>query len=701
MDINNIKQKIWENRLIIFALIIIFFLAISIRSDIVRFEGNYLFEPDAYYHARLVQHLAVDGYIPQIDPNVYYQVEGGMGHTSIEFQHITIYFIYLILSLGFYSKEALALAVQIAPIFFGSIISVSMYFLAKEIFNDKRIGLITAFLAAITPAFAYRTMAGAEGNDSLGFVWMVIGFVFLIRAIKNNDLNKKELLNATLAGIFFGLMGITWRANILIPLVLIPAAILMLIFISGNSNSKKELIKSEPFNFIVKIGISLGIYTIISTIYGLFSDGYADAWFLSLTRSISGVLKVSPEIILVLGIIVTIAFVAACFFIYYSKKDIKELTPTIVISVLYLGLLFTGFVFLVEDDLFYRGDGRQSIASLVGEESIGNQFFGTKYNSLIILPIIALIFFPISLHFFKRKDSHTQILLWFWALITLAMAWYKLKFTFIFGLGLVAGAAITCYLIFELIRKYNLNKGIEGKTTIIAFGFLLMIGIGGSDLYLTQFSPFANSSPYWIETMDWIQENTASDAKFFNWWGDGHQLAFVTERKFSSDNRNASNEANALYAEFNITTSVERGYQIVKEEIGAEYIILPSSNFFSGPTYEFYFNNSVDSRLGAKYGDFQSRVIDCSTGLLGINCGGQTIPTEQYSAFGSEWKNTPSDFFNGQVPIFYYAGKDQLIILGPTYNQTNLAKVYFNSSETQNYYEEVFSLRGMKIFKVK
>lgn len=220
-------------------------------------------------------------------------------------------------------------------------------------------------------------------------------------------------------------------------------------------------------------------------------------------------------------------------------------------------------------------------------------------------------------------------------------------------------------------------------------------------MYLTQFAPFANSSPYWIDTMDWMQENTDVNAKFFNWWGDGHQLAFVTERKFSVDNRNASGFGNRAYAEFNITTDVNRGYEIVTKEIGAEYIILPSDNFYSGPTFEFYVQDSVDNKYTQKYYDFQTRILDCVKTEQGMNCQGNNISQEQYDGLNDSWKQLPSDFYNGQTPIYYYAGEQQLIMLGQTYNNTNLAKIYFNSIETKDLYEEVYSNNGMKIFRVK
>lgn len=699
MDLNakDFKKKLLDNKQTIFILLVIFFLAVSMRSNIVRYEGNYLFEPDAYYHARLVQELVQQGYVNPIDPNVYYQVPGGIPHTTIELQHFVVASIYFILSLGFYNKAVLALAVQIAPILFGAIISISMYFLAKEVFNNKKIGYITAFLAAITPAFIYRTMAGAEGNDSLGFVWMVIGLVFLVKAIKQENLNKSELINSSLSGIFFGLMAVTWRANVLIPLFLIPSSIIILLYLSGTSK-KEKITKSEPFNFLIKIIISLGLYSLISILYGFFSGGYTSPWFFSLTSSIASVSRISQELVLLLIIISTIVFIAICFFFYNSKKEIKEIAPSLAVIILYIGLIGMLSLFVIEPDFFYSGAGRQGIGSMVGEESLGNLSFGIKYNSLIIFPIIALAMFPVSLYFFRKKDSHTQIILWFWTIITLFMAWYKLKFTFIFGLGLVAGAAIACYLIFELVKKYDLKKGMEGKLIVGAMVFLLIIGIGGSEQYITQFAPFANSSPYWIETMDWIQSNTSEDAKFFNWWSDGHQLAFVTERKFSSDNRNEAGDlGNVKYAEFNITNNIERGYEIASKEIGADYIILLPSNFNSGPTFEFYFANKIDNSLIGKYYEGIIRQISCSSDSSNLICNGQAIPR---GTFQSNWHLVPDEFYNGSQPIYYYEMQDGIIILNNAVNESNLAKVYFNSTETQKYYKEVYYNNGLKIFEV-
>ena len=131
---------------------------------------------------------------------------------------------------------------------------------------------------------------------------------------------------------------------------------------------------------------------------------------------------------------------------------------------------------------------------MVGEESNGNQFFGTKYNALIIFPWIALIFLPLSLYLFKRIDSHTGIIFFFWIMITLFMAWYTLKFTFVFGLAIAPAVAIVSHILFEGLKKFKMDKGIEAKVILIAMFLLILFGVGASARFFPDYVPYMDAS---------------------------------------------------------------------------------------------------------------------------------------------------------------------------------------------------------------
>ena len=696
LNVSDVKQKIWDNRKMILLLIVIFLLAMSVRSNLVRYDENYLFEPDAYYHARLIQELVQNGYINPIDPNVYYELPNGGYSVSPSLYHYASAWIYTITSLGQYNKESLAFSVQFLPIIFGALISIGMYFLGRDLFKSKKLGVISGFLTAVSPAFAYRTMAGAQGDNSLGFLWMVIGFIFLIRALKSDKLGREELINTLLAGIFFAIMVFTWQMNLLIPLILIPSALVIILY-QSHYKDKEKIQKSIITNTLIKFGITLIIYTIASYMYG-------ENWINTALSSLSSILGMEPALILLLAIIGALVFIVISFFLQNSSGDTKKTGFYLAIIALFVVLFATFYLFATVPDLFYGTKGRTAITSLVGEESVGVASFGIKYNVLLILPFVGLFALPLGMIIFKRKDLQLQIILWFWTIITLAMAWYKLKFTFVFGLGLVAGALLAFDFFFQLLKKYDTEKGIESKITFFILFFIMIIGVAAAPAYLNQFQPFANSDPSWIGAMNWIKDNTDKEANFFNWWGEGHQLAFVTERNFSTDNRNLSYEANKSMALFVITEDTTYAKSIVDNNIGADYIVLTKNMFASESNFAFYINNKVDYSDPdvAKFGNGPVNFIGCSTTDTNtINCGGNTLTQEQFAALPDKWTLVPTQFYNGQIPMYIYRDGFSLTILNEATNKSNLAKVWFNSDDTKDYYEEAYYNGNIKILKVK
>jgi hypothetical protein len=694
-DLKNVKTKVWENKKMILVLLILFLFAMSIRSNIVRYEGNYLFEPDAYYHARLVQDIVTTGAVPSPDPLAYYQIGGSQAQDPSVYHWVSAA-LYSMISFGAFNKELLMFSVQFFPIVFGALISIGMYFLGKEIFNSKKVGVITAFLAAVTPAFAYRTMAGAQGDNSLGFLWMVIGFIFLVRAVKKRELGREEIINFVLAGVFFGIMSWTWSMYLLIPFILIPYFIFGIVQIASQDQKNQKFTDSEVFTFSVKILGALAIFTLMDLIY------YSEFWFVSMLNYLNQIIPAGEFIWSVLIIVSILLVIIIGYFIGKSSKETKKLFAYLVIIGLYAVLLAMLIFFAVVPDLA----DRTTLASMVGEESTGSQFFGTKYNALIVFPWIALFAMPICLYFFRRKESHTQLIFWFWTIVTLVMAWYKLKFTFVFGLGVVTGAAITVYLIFELLKKYDFGKGIEAKSIIIVTCFLLLLGVGAAAIFMPDYSPYANSNSEWVDAMDWIIVNTPEDAKLFNWWGEGHMISFITERKVSSDNRNYTQEANADYAQFLTTPDTNIAYDIVSNKIGADYIILQSNQFSSLPTMEFYVigerDNSVTQKyIGTGYANCSGEeTLDCQGRIFGNYNTNFQVTKPQLDALAN-WTPTPTDFYNGQIPIYFYKNTNKsIIILDTASNNSNLAKVWFHDNAIQNYYTEVYFNGSIKIFKV-
>ena len=130
-------------------------LAFAIRAHLMRYE--LFFEFDSYLHARIIGYVLQTGSVPAVDPLAYYFTQVGMPVTYV-FWYLSA-FIYKILFLGAaYSKANVILLVKFLPAFYGALISGAMFFLGKEIYS-KKAGYAMAFIAAVSPAFVYRTTA--------------------------------------------------------------------------------------------------------------------------------------------------------------------------------------------------------------------------------------------------------------------------------------------------------------------------------------------------------------------------------------------------------------------------------------------------------------------------------------------------------------------------------------------------------------
>jgi asparagine N-glycosylation enzyme membrane subunit Stt3 len=494
-------------------------------------------------------------------------------------------------------------------------------------------------------------------------------------------------------------MSMTWRMYILIPTILIPYTLFSLIYIACTSTKEKDVKQNEVLIFIAKIILSLGLFSILFLLGGFYFSQDPVFWLFSVASYAATLIPLDAGIITLLLIAALIIFTAIAYFISNTTKETKKTIWTITVLGLYIVFFIVVALFIVEPDIMVKD--RTSISSMVGEESVGNPYFGTKYNALIVLPWLGLILLPLGLFLFKKNDLHPSVLMWVWTLVTLFMAWYKLKFTFVFGLGLVAGGSIVAFIIFEMQKKFKLEKGVEAKITILALIFIVLLGVGATARFVPDYAPFPNQDQGTIDRMDWIIKNTPNDAKFFNWWNEGHVLALTTERRFSTDNRNASTEANQAYARFIITPDHELAYEIASKEIGADYILLESDLIGAMSSFEDYnLNRLAPSEVRGKYSIGNYNILNCVDNNTIISCGGNNIPREQFMLFSDKWKTTPDAFPDGTNPVFYYRTNDQLLILNKAMNNTNFAKVFTNSDETSKYYEEVYSKNGYKIYKI-
>ncbi len=699
VNVSKIANKIKHvNRKQLFLLFLIFALAFGVRGHLLKYD--YMFGFDSYYHARMTAELLQTGVIPEIDPNSYYFVEGGGVATPRNqfFWQFTAG-IYKVATLGApYDKDTWILFVKVLPALFGALTAVAMFFLGKEIYG-KSAGYVMALVAAIIPSFVYRTLAGFFEEDCLGFLWLVIGMVFFVRAVKDPVFNKKGIINTVLSGIFFGLMAITWDMFLLIPLVLGLYVFFALIGVYTKMGFKKMI------DFVKLFAISFGIFCVIATInYG--SDWYNGAIGYA-TQSVSRAIAAfgMPEAIGFPAVMVVIVAIGA-FIVYlaYSNRSTekrKSGTKTIkiiAILLLYLAIISLALTFMTTPKLF---EETSVLGATVGEENTGYQFFGIKYNALIIFPWLALLLIPII--FYREKKGHLSIILFFWIIITFFMAWYKLKFTYTFGLPIAAAAGVIAAEMFYYLKG---RTELEKKIIVLCLGFMLLVGIASATIFVPDKVPhIENPYPDWKGTLEWMQDpaNTPEDAKIFNWWDEGHWISFLGERAVSADNRNASFEGNRDFSLFNIESNLDEALRITRE-YDFDYVILDSDSFLKIGSYGNYAYdpmNSGDPRI-VKFLVAPHAAMLCSKSGEEYICGSNHIPVSQMANLPAKWTSVSNQLYENTVPLYVYRAEDnsELYITNPAVNESMLSRLWFHEDETMKYFDEVFSAKGMRIFKV-
>lgn len=682
----------------LFFLLLIFMLAFGIRGHLLKYE--YMFGFDPYYHARMAGELLKTGAVPAKDPTAYYFIEKGIAPPKNQFFWYFSTAIYRVTTLGApYDKTLWTQYVKVLPALYGALTAIALFFFGKGLYG-RRAGYVMALVAAVVPSFVYRTMAGTFEEDCLGFLWLVIGLVFFARAVKDPVFNKKGIINAVVAGIFFGIMAITWDMFLLIPLVLGLYLMFAIISIYTKMGSRKLV------DFLKLFAISIGIFIVIATLnYGVVWFDSAKNYALQSVEKAGGALGLPAGMKVAAVAIAVAAFFAFLAFLAYAnrateKRESGSKTIMIIaVILLYLTVISIVLTFITTPSLFKEN----SVLGLtVGEENTGHQFFGSKYNALIIFPWLALLLIPIR--FLRDKKDHLSIVIFFWVLITLFMAWYKLKFTYTLGLPIAAAAGfIAAEMFYYLKERAPLEKGI----VLLSLAFMLLVGVAAATIFVPDNVPSIEQPyPAWKETLLWMNDpaNIPADAKFFNWWDEGHWISFIAERRVSSDNRNMSFESNRDFSLFNITSDLNQALEIAKT-YDFDYVILDSDSFLKIASYGNYGYdtiNSSDPRI-VKFLVAPHNAMPCNKDKDVYVCGPNRIPLQSMDTIPAKWTTVSNQLYENTVPLYVYRAEDssEIYVVNPAVNESMLSRLWFHEDEAMKYFEEVYKAPGMRIFGVK
>ncbi|UCD14143.1 MAG: glycosyltransferase family 39 protein [Thermoplasmatales archaeon] len=244
------KIKLKKNWWVAFSLVAIFFMVLFLNSyfnivseSAINPEGNslsttyYLSGPDPYYNMRLVEETAKTGRYPffeDVDPLLNYPL-GRTGGRAPLLNMMAIGFSRLLMPV-MSESDALGYSMQFVPALFGALLVFPVYFLGKTLFGQKE-GLLAALFVAIIPIHIGSGHGSAYGlfdHDSFNLLLFFLTFFFLIKSIKDNNLQRSTLF-ALLSGTSLAALNMVWvEAQFLFAVIAVYAIIQMIMDIFNN-----------------------------------------------------------------------------------------------------------------------------------------------------------------------------------------------------------------------------------------------------------------------------------------------------------------------------------------------------------------------------------------------------------------------------------------------------------------------------------
>ena len=239
--------------------------------------GKYIsIELDSTLYLRYAEYIAEHGKLFAIDYLRYSPIGANVDITV--FSSYFVAYTYRILKfIGFdYSVQ---LVNNYYPLIATAILTVFLFLFIKKSF-DWRVGLLSAFIINIMPAFLFRSMGGSSDHDILALMFLVMAFYFYLTAIQSKKFKFNVLFGAIVG--LIAVLGLNTAGSI--NFFFMAASLFILIEIVFEKFSKNDfaVLASFLITFTILI-ISLGANSFsglaMSFTTGLFYIDFAVALF--------------------------------------------------------------------------------------------------------------------------------------------------------------------------------------------------------------------------------------------------------------------------------------------------------------------------------------------------------------------------------------------------------------------------------------
>ncbi len=646
MNFDKITSFLKKHWLHILILVLIFLVALGFRTMILRYD--LLFEFDSYYHARMNSYV-IDTAMKPFDDFIgsYHAIKTGIFTEYNNFWAIG-YLAYKIVYFGAaYTQDNWLALVRYLPAIYGALTALAAYLLFRWAFNSRKIGYIAGFVTGVMPAFVYRTMGGWYEPTSMGFLWMMLGFAFLIKAIEKPDFKISNYIYAGISGLMFGIMAFIWKAFAICPVVLEGFIVLYLLWLLIKKTDKKTILAVLSI-----LALAFVVMAVIATI----SSG--TSWVNEQVSQAAGILGLNHDSV---NTQTSGSVIGAGVGEESMGKDAFPMKYGMFLPFIILGLIAFGY------SLYKNKYAHIGILTFVW----GLLYYYLAWNKLkatfyfgIALAIVSAFTIAMLIKYFEEDNKSKKEINW-----------------------KVAGA---CLMVFLLIG---------GTASGVIFTYNNVPNIISEQGWVDALSFMKNSLPdnakmfnwwswgHWISYMGHKRvstDNTNSDVQADTDFG----TFFLTKD---------SNEALGIIKAYDADYVVVNYDSLMEMQTYASYAntIVPNK-FNTKEIVNMPFSCQPEQNLG-------TMSFNCvSLFYMGNQRVNTTFDAQKMFSFAQDYTTKPTDIWQNRLPVIYYTtiNKSLLLVVDMKTNESYGIKLWFNAPETKPYFSEVYTNGFVRIWKV-
>ncbi|MDK2892518.1 oligosaccharyl transferase, archaeosortase A system-associated [Methanohalophilus sp.] len=204
--------------------------SVFISENFVRFGGN-----DPWYHLRNVESI-LHNFPSMLWFDAYTQYPHGTDQVFAPLFDMVLATLIWIIGFGDPSTELTQTICAYYPSFLGSLVVIPTYFVGKWAFNDRRIGLLAAFLIALAPGqFLSRAIIGFNDHHIAEALLSTVVAMFLIAGLRRSESSDFTLSHLRengfsqirpilpyflLTGFFLGAYTLAWKGALFFSFII-------------------------------------------------------------------------------------------------------------------------------------------------------------------------------------------------------------------------------------------------------------------------------------------------------------------------------------------------------------------------------------------------------------------------------------------------------------------------------------------------